>query len=68
MPNSITRTLATLQAWLRARIRNDDRGQAVAEVLMYTGVIVVAIVALGVLMEALGADVIERIRELIGLD
>lgn len=44
-----------------------DNGQAVTEVLMYSAVIVVVVVAVGAALEALGVEVVESIRNALGL-
>lgn len=51
----------------RRRRATGDDGQAVTEVLMYGAVIVVVVVAVGAALEALGVEVVESIRNALGL-
>jgi len=59
--------LFALSAFLRSRVRRDERGQEVVSSLVYIFVAVVAILAVGVLMKQLGIDVMAYVRGQMGL-
>ncbi len=55
--------------WLRQRQADIDReaGLETVEILMWSAVMVVAVVAIGGLLQVLGADVVGYIRDQIGV-
>jgi len=63
--SQISRIVAELHR--RHRATDPESGQAVSEVLMYSAVIVLVIVAVGAALQALGVEIIDSVRSALGL-
>lgn len=69
MTNHATRMLLSVTGWVRHRREGTDpeAGVETVEILSWSAMSVVAIVAIGTLVQALGVDVVNYVRTQIGL-
>jgi hypothetical protein len=64
-PTRVPRQVAALHE--RRRGVDPQAGQATAEILMWSAVVVGVIVVIGAALQVLGVDVIDRMRSAVGL-